>query len=593
MGEILVLSERIKNLIQLRESHFREFKSAYEGRPDSKRPRRIVEVCRDVAEALVAFANADGGDLIIGVEDDGTITGVPYSYEDIATILEAPKTHVYQNTQLPIQMATSLEIDGYKVLFLSVDKGFSEIYQLSDGRCVRRYGTSTMPASVDKILFDRQESRSRGYDSEFVDSAQVSDLDFKLLIEMSERYLKGISPEKYLQQIGLAEYSPGGLRLKRASLLLFAKDIQRWHPRCQVRIIKVHGNALKAGGEYNVTSDEFVQGNIFDLLVRSWEELRPFLAYKTQFSHDIRFEQSYTYPEWACREALVNAIAHRDYVIQNSIDIFIFDDRMEIKSPGALLSTITVDQLLKLEGVHESRNSLVARALRESGYMRELGEGMKRIFRLMEESDLQAPYLHSHENSFVVTLFNKSVFNDQQLAWLGFFDDYNLSRLQQRIVVAGMNERVLSPENIYRAMNTTDRNTYDKEVTYLRTLGVLKETMANSKATHIARQSGRPKQSIPRFRVVEPLVQAQLVANKIVVFGLPIDATITDIKDALKGYGTIEDIYIPIAKEGYETKYAFVTFREPNVATRIIADRQAFFIRDYPLTIKIYKNKEQ
>jgi ATP-dependent DNA helicase RecG len=422
MTDVLVLVERVRNTIRLGESQFREFKSAFEGPPGAKRPRRWVDICRAVAEGLVAFANADGGEMLVGVEDDGTISGVPYTLEEIEKILNASKTHVHPDSKLPMQFATSLRIDDKVVLFFSVAKGTEEIYQLPDGRCVRRVGANTNPESVDRILFDRREVRSRSNDSEFIDGAQVTDLDINRLQSMADEYLTGITAEKYLQQIGLAEFALGGLRLRRAAVLLFAKDIQRWHPRCQVRILKVQGNVLKSGNDYNVTSDQFVQGNIFELLGRSWEALRPFLAYKTEFGIDARFEQKYIYPEGACREALVNAIAHRDFVIQNGIDIFVYDDRMEIKSPGSLLSTLTLGQLLRLEGSHESRNALIARALRESGYMRELGEGMKRIFRLMEESDLIQPNLNTDLSTFIVTLFNRSVFNDQQRFWLSMFD---------------------------------------------------------------------------------------------------------------------------------------------------------------------------
>jgi ATP-dependent DNA helicase RecG len=504
MTEVLVLVERVRNTIRLGESQFREFKSAYEGLPGSKRPRKWVEICRAVAEGLVAFANADGGELLVGIEDDGTITGVPHTLEEIEKILNAPKTHVHADSKLPMQSVTSLEIDSKVILFFSVTKGTEEIYQMPDGRCLRRIGANTSPESIDRITFERREARSRSYDSEFIDDVLVTDLDINRVQSMADEYLMGITAEKYLQQIGLAEFALGGLRLRRAAVLLFARDIQRWHPRCQVRILKVQGDILKSGNEYNVISDQFVQGNVFDLLGKSWDALRPFLAYKTEFGIDARFEQKYIYPEGACREALVNAIAHRDFVLQNGVDIFVFDDRMEIKSPGSLLSTLTMGQLLRLEGSHESRNALIARVLRESGYMRELGEGMKRIFRLMEENDLIQPKLSTDLNSFTVTLFNRSVFNDQQRFWLSMFDKYELSRNQQRIVVAGMNGRELSPLDIYRAMNTRDRDTYDKEVSSLRKTGVLQEIRTNPQASKISQQTGQAKITIPRFKVVIP-----------------------------------------------------------------------------------------
>src|SRR5262245_41023866 len=126
-------------------------------------------------------------------------------------------------------------------------------------------------------MFDRQEVRSRECDRLFIDGAMVTDREVEFIQAIADGYVKGPSVGCYLQQIGVAEYAMNGLRLRMAALLLFGKDIQRWHPRSQVRILQVAGTELKAGDSYNVVSDEFVQGNIFELLVQAWEKLRPFL----------------------------------------------------------------------------------------------------------------------------------------------------------------------------------------------------------------------------------------------------------------------------------------------------------------------------
>jgi ATP-dependent DNA helicase RecG len=269
-----------------------------------------------------------------------------------------------------------------------------------------------MPESVDRIYFERQEIRSRECDSQFVDGALVTDLDLPLLQSVADSYLKGLSVELFLQQTGLAVYGMNGLRLRRAALLLFAKsnEISRWHARCQIRFLKVSGNELKSGDNYNVISDESIQGNIFDLWMKSWERFRPYLAYKTEFSADATFEQRYIYPEDACKEVIFNALAHRDYTIQNGVEVYIFNDRLEIRSPGALLSNISLKNLYKLEGAHESRNQLIARVLRENKLMQELGEGMRRIFNLMRENELEKPVLYSNGVWFSVSFRNKNHF---------------------------------------------------------------------------------------------------------------------------------------------------------------------------------------
>jgi ATP-dependent DNA helicase RecG len=99
-NNVLKIRERVEIAIEIGESHFREFKSALSGSDENKKPRPVKDICKDVSEALVAFANADGGEIIVGVEDNSSITGVPHSEKDIETILSSPKTHVHPNTPL-------------------------------------------------------------------------------------------------------------------------------------------------------------------------------------------------------------------------------------------------------------------------------------------------------------------------------------------------------------------------------------------------------------------------------------------------------------------------------------------------------------
>jgi len=512
-ASILTLTERVQNTISLGESHFREFKSAHSGPPSDKKPRPTKDVCRDIAEALVSFANADGGELLVGVEDDATVTGVPHAQPDVETMLDAPKSHVHAESVLPLSYSTQLKLTGKVVLFFAVSKGTTRIYQLADGRCVRRRDKSTEPADIHQLLFARQESESRAYDQEFVDGATVSDLNVALVQSIAENFIRGMSIEHFLQQVGLAEYAPGGLRLRRAALLLFAKEISRWHPRSNVRIMKILGNQLRSGDKYNVAGDEVAQGNVFELLQSAWEKLRLLLAYKTDFGQDARFEQRYLYPEWACREALVNAIAHRAYNNARGIEIFMFDDRMEIRSPGSLLSTLTVDGLRKLTGAHESRNTLVSKVLRENKYMRELGEGIKRIFKLMEENELQEPKISTDEAWFTIGLPHKSVFTPQQEEWLKLFSSFPLTSLQKRVVILGMGDREVSRQDIVRVLNTRDRDIYDDTVTPLRNQGILAQIRSNISAGQIAQRRGIGRDAVPRWKVVAPTSTAETQAG--------------------------------------------------------------------------------
>jgi ATP-dependent DNA helicase RecG len=508
MSDILNIEQRIRNTIQLGESHFREFKTALEGPPATKKPRPVKAILGDIAEAIVSFANADGGELLIGVEDDGTITGLSHSGEEISALQSNWTLYVQHDAArpgtLPAVTAAIIHLEGQRVLWFAISKGLSRIFQLSNGRCVRRRDKATEPADVNEMEFEKQESLSRAFDQQFVDGAGVADLDNGLVQSIAGTFLPGMSPELYLQQVGLAEYGPTGLRLRMAALLLFAKDIVRWHSRCEIRVLRVLGTELKTGAEYNVTSDEPRRGNIMQLLRLSWEALRPFLADKTRFGEDAKFDQQYLFPEAACREALTNAIAHRAYNIHNPVEIFVFDDRIEIKSPGSLLSTLTIRDLEDRNGAHESRNPLIARVLRENKYMRELGEGMKRIFELMEQSEHKAPALYSNSTWFSITLFNRLIYTPDQQQWLKSFVHLDLTPLEKRVILAGMGGRNLSRNDIVRAMKTDDRDTYDRTVTGLIVKKVLESTRSGAAARAHAKRSNKHPHDVPRFRVILP-----------------------------------------------------------------------------------------
>ena len=354
----LLIADRAKLSASLGESHFREFKSGSHGAPAGKTKREIKPICRDIGDALVAFANADGGELLVGVEDSGEVSGLNgFSEPELQSMLIAPKTHVHMDTPLISAVVAQTSIGTKCVLYFSVPKS-TKIHLTSDGRCLQRKDLESLPVAPRRIELDRREARSREYDREYVDGTSLATLDTKLIQAIADQISRGMSPEKCLQYLGLADYDPStGLRLRRAALLLFAIKPESYHPRLQVRILKVNGTELGAGAKYNVTSDITVRENIIGLLEEAWEKLRAHLV-QTKLAGSARFEVTYIYPELACREALVNAIAHRDYSEEGrGVELYIFDDRIEFKNAGGLLSPMTIDDLKAMKGGHQSRNS--------------------------------------------------------------------------------------------------------------------------------------------------------------------------------------------------------------------------------------------
>jgi ATP-dependent DNA helicase RecG len=133
--------------------------------------------------------------------------------------------------------------------------------------------------------------------------------------------------------------------------------------------------------------------------------------------------------------------------------------------------------------------------------MRELGEGMKRIFELMSENELQKPVLYSNGLWFSVTLNNKTIYSNKEQEWLGMFEKYALNNNQKKIVLLGMDDKEISPADIENALNTVDLLTYNTEVTELRTKGLLKEIRNTIQAKNLARKRGLAKRQIASFKV--------------------------------------------------------------------------------------------
>ena len=431
---ILLIRERLENDLALGESHFREFKSALEG-PGRRRPRKVASVATDIGETLVAFANADGGTLLVGVEDDGVVSGIDYADADVAVLLNAPTSHVHLDTPLEGVRSHLVEIDGKAVFVFQVAKGTRHVHLTSSGRCLQRKDVRSLPVSSETIQFERHEQISREYDQKWVDGATVSDLNLSVLERVAETVAPGLSPEKCLQSLGLAEFDGRALRLRMAALLLFASDVAKWHPRCEVRILHVAGAELKTGKEYNVLRDDAFSGNVLWLLREGWEPVEQLLVRKRLANGT--FQPRPVYPEDACREAFVNAVAHRDYSIQGrSIEILAFDDRLEIRNPGRLLSTIDLAELRRGGGAHDSRNTYVARVLSELGYMREMGEGIRRIGHLMSGHEL-APTGNRvrQDHSFSITFSQRNVFGRRGAQTGSTLSGNSISAAMRKLVV--------------------------------------------------------------------------------------------------------------------------------------------------------------
>ena len=480
-------------------------------------------------------------------------------------------------------------------MYLSICSGTEFCYLTSDGRCVQRKDLSSEPVSTEEIVFNRNEIDSKQYDRKFEILANISDLDIKSLTSVANSISRGMTPEKCLQYLDLAEFHESKLLLKKAALLLFAKDINKWHPRVQVRVIRVEGNDLRTGKDYNAKYDSSISSCITNLIESSWELLRPHLT-ETRISEDAIFKTQIIYPELACREALINAIAHRDYNNEGAgIEIYVYDNRIEVVSPGGLLSSISLEDLKSLKGVHQSRNSLVSRVLREIGYMRELGEGIRRIFDLMNSNDLAAPQIESSPSSFRITLFQKYVYTTEEKLWLDNFSGHSLSRAQKTIIRLGCDGRIFSTQEIWSACGIVDTEEYRKLVESLYDANILENIYSGQQSRSIASKKRIPHKQVKKFRIVLPQKGAMKTErqdeehsdfSKIFVGNLPYNVNQQNLLALFGQFGTIEEIFIPIEYQSQRPKgFAFIEFTNKEDAKSAIEQSKVLEMENRKLFI--------
>ena len=606
MENILRLKERVEIALELGESYYREFKSALEGSPNDKKPRNTREICADIAKTLVAFANADGGELFVGIEDDNTVSGISHSEDKINDILSASERYVMEATPLPIKRKSVIEYNGKKVVYFSVDKGSQFVHQTSKGECFQRKDRESVPTYADSIRFAREEALSREYDRQFEDLASVTDLDLPLVSSVAQEITKisTISPEKFLQYVDLAEFDGDRLRLRKAALLLFAKNPNKWHPRSRVRILKVNGTEEHSAPDYNVTEVSDVDGNIFRLIEQSWEALRPALS-ETRYSDDGLFKTQVIYPEAACREAVINAITHRDYSIEGrGIEIRIFTDRLEILSPGKLLSKYTIEDLKELKGAHETRNTYIARVLREFGYIRELGEGIRRMFELMKSNELVEPQILSPNKSFIVILFYKFVYTKEEKIWLDSFEHFQLSREQKTLVKLGINGRLISPKEIFDNVGIIDTEVYRQLIDSLQKLGILVSIVPKEQAQRLAKRQEKQVKSIPRFQIILPIeenyrnrsTKSRVIEDtsdyaKIFIGNIDYGSTESDIEELFSQFGEIVDLHLYKDRiTGNSRGSAVLEFERTDALIKVLRSTEPLLLNNRKLFVRKFKD---
>ena len=346
------------------------------------------EYVDDIKNTVVAFANCDGGTIYIGINDDGSIRGVDDADETMLRVTNAIRDAVRPDVTMFVDCGGE-DIDGKQVVRVTVRRGTARPYYLR-GKGIRpegvyvRQGASTVPASETAILDMIKETGGDSYEAA---RSLIQQLTFDKAAEFFKR--RGVSfgaaQMRTLRMIG-----EDGTYTNLAFLL---------SDQC-AHSLKM---AVFEGGRKSVFKDRLeLSGSLLAQLDGAYEFIDRFNRTRAEFDGLDRIDRR-DYPPEAVREALLNALVHRDYSFSAPTLISVFDDRIEFVSVGGLVKGLSMDDLRL--GVSILRNPNLANIFYRLRLIEAYGTGMLKINECYEEA-LQKPKIEASSHAFKVTLPN-------------------------------------------------------------------------------------------------------------------------------------------------------------------------------------------
>lgn len=293
-----------------------------------------------------------------------------------------------------------------RLLLLHIRPAIDKIIRTLNDSVFLRSADRTMEMKGFNLRNLEYSKSTRYYEDECHPDAKISDLDESLIHEYKQRVAaEELTTEQLLKARGFLKNHNGKNCLTNAAVLLFTANINQFYPNCRIRFLRYEGNEAGVGTKFHTIKDENIEYPIMRIIGNAKRfiatQLRNFTAIDTQSG---TFQTAPEYPEFAWLEGIVNAVTHREYGLAGKyILVTMYNDRLEIQSPGRLPNLVTVDNM---DTTRFSRNPRIARVLTEMGWVRELNEGVKRIYSEMNDLFLDRPEYKESEQSVQLTLKN-------------------------------------------------------------------------------------------------------------------------------------------------------------------------------------------
>lgn len=417
---------------------------------------RLPNKVKDVTEEICAFANASGGTLLIGIDDDNVIQG--------CTIDNAKRSAI-QNSIREIKPSLNcdiypVDVDGKEVWVIEVPSGTQKPYALS-GAIYVRIGPNSQKVTEIEEMRDFFQQADRIYFDETpcpaFDVATGIHTDNLNEFKAEANLSSAVPNDQIFRNLKLQDQNAA---FKNGAVLFFGKEPQEHIDTAVVRCVSFDGKDKRY-----IVDDKTFTGPLYV----QYKKAIQWLKNKLDVRYDIEGttgprEEVWEIPQTAFKEVIVNALAHRDYYDRGAtITIELFDDRVEIANPGGLVSAVSSKDFGKRS---HSRNPLVFGLFARMRMVEQIGSGIGRIKDLMKESDLQAPQF-SFDGMFTVTLTRPFDFEKWIARW-----EQQLTATRITILRAVHNNPKMT-KTVIADLASIGSTALDNNMEYLKDLGLL------------------------------------------------------------------------------------------------------------------------
>jgi len=414
-------------------------------------------------KVISAFANANGGNLIIGVDDDGSPVGIKNSKKLLEDIPNKIRNKLGIIPSVNIEKRKNKEVIKVIIKPSSVPISY-------DGKYYIRSGSTTQELKEKELADFLLKKFGRTWDEIVEEKAEFDDLNRETVVKfkrLAVDRIPSIAEEKdwktVLEKLNLIKNS----NLKRAAILLFGNNPQRFYIQSCVKI----GKFLT---ETDIQTTDIVEGNLFEQLENTLEILRSKYL-KSNISYEgIHRRDILEYPYDALREAVINALIHRDYIGTSNIQIRIYDDKLIIMNEGKLPPEVPVEKL-KTEHLSKPRNTLLAKVFYFAGFIESWGRGTIKIVENCVKQGLPEPDF-IEEYGVMKVIFYKDKFTEEFLQKMGLNE-----RQIKAVMYMKKTGRITNKE--YREIANTTKKTASRDLSNLVKKEILKQVGSTGKGT--------------------------------------------------------------------------------------------------------------